>query len=147
MLNLVNGNKIDGVTPPDKRSDAKVRHEMSGPALKAFFNICENKWQLSVKNQLGLLGWPARATFYKWKKGEHGTLPYDTLVRISLVLGIFKALNILYSEEDIVNNWLIMPNDNIIFSGHSPIDIVMEKGIEGLFQIRRLLDARRGGWN
>jgi hypothetical protein len=119
---------------------------MSASALEAFFNICK-KWQLSEKEELGLLGWPARSTLYKWKRLESGALAYDTLIRISLILGIYKALHILYPQEELANNWIKMPNTNRLFNGRSPIQCVIDQGIDGLYAVRRLLDARRGGWN
>ena len=73
---------------PDRRRDASIRKEMSGPAMRTFFNICE-AWKLNNEAQRGLLGWPAESTFYKYKAGQPGTLSFDTLTRISLVLGAY----------------------------------------------------------
>src|ERR1017187_7222449 len=87
---------------PDKRRDSKVRRQMSGPAVRSFFNIAE-AWKLGNEQQRALLGWPPDSTFYKYKSGQVGTLPYDTLIRISLVLGIYKDLHILYPEADLAD--------------------------------------------
>src|SRR5712664_1033128 len=78
----------------DRRHDPEVRKRMSAPAMRGFLNI-GNAWELSVDEQRGLLGWPAASTYHKYKAGDVGILPYDMLVRISLVLGIYKALHIL----------------------------------------------------
>jgi hypothetical protein len=131
----------------DRRSDPDVRKRMSGPALRSFFNIAE-RWALSVDEQRGLLGWPAHSTYHKYKAGDVGTLSYDTLTRISLVLGMFKALNILYPNPGLANRWMKLPNSNLIFGGNTPIAFMTaEGGIDAMFRVRRLLDARRGGWN
>ena len=131
----------------DRRSDPDVRKRMSGPALRSFFNIAE-RWALSVDEQRGLLGWPAHSTYHKYKAGNVGTLSYDTLTRISLVLGMFKALNILYPNPGLANRWVKLPNSNLIFGGNTPIAFMTaEGGIDAMFRVRRLLDARRGGWN
>jgi hypothetical protein len=37
-----------------------------------------------------------------------------------------------------------MPNTNRLFGGRTPLAFVVESGIDGLFQLRRLLDSRRG---
>jgi hypothetical protein len=37
-----------------------------------------------------------------------------------------------------------MPNTNELFGGRPPIEFVADAGIDGLFQLRRLLDGRRG---
>ncbi len=131
---------------PDKRRDPKVRRQMSGPALRTFFNVAA-AWQLTNEEQRAMLGWPPESTFYKYKAGQSGTLPYDTLVRISLILGIFKDLRILYTERDLADRWIQLPNGNPLFGGRPAVALMTEGGIDGLYQVRRLLDARRGGWN
>ena len=131
---------------PDQRRDPKVRRRMSGPALRTFFNV-GTAWQLSNEEQRGLLGWPPESTFYKYKSGQPGTLPYDTLIRISLVLGIYKDLHLLYPDPGLANRWVKLPNSNALFGGRPAIALMTHGGIDGLYQVRRLLDGRRGGWN
>ena len=63
---------------------------MSPPALRAFFRIAE-LWQLSVAEQMTLLGITARSTFFKWKKHTNVELPKDTLERISYLLGYLQG--------------------------------------------------------
>lgn len=128
------------------RRDPASRRALSGPALRTFFNIA-GAWKLSVDEQRGLLGWPAASTFHKYKSGEHGTLAFDTLTRISLLLGIYKSLQILYPEPHFADAWVRMPNSNPMFGGRPALSHMIDAGIDGLFQVRRLLDARRGGWN
>lgn len=118
---------------------------MSGPAIRAFFNVAAT-WQLTNDEQRALLGWPPESTFYKYKAGQAGTLPYDMLMRISLVLGIFKDLRILYPERDLADRWVNLPNSNSLFGGRPALALMTEGGMDGLYQVRRLLDARRGGW-
>jgi hypothetical protein len=132
--------------PADRRTDAAVRREMSAPAMRTFFNIAD-AWKLNVEAQRGLLGWPPESTFFKYKAGQPGTLSYDTLTRISLILGIFKDLGILYPEEDLAYRWVTLPNSNPLFGGRPALAFMIASGMDGLHQVRRLLDARRGGWN
>ncbi len=89
---------------------------MSGPAIRTFFHVAE-AWSLSNEEQRALLGWPPESTFYKYKSGQGGTLSYDVLMRISLVLGIYKDLHILYPEADLADRWVQLPNSNPIFGG------------------------------
>jgi len=119
---------------------------MSGPAIRAFFSI-GTAWQLSAEEQRALLGWPAASTFFKYKADHVSTLSYDMLMRISLVLGIYKDLHILYPEPDLANRWVRLPNSNPLFGGAPALTLMTEGGIDGLYQVRRLLDGRRGGWN
>ena len=130
----------------ERRSDPDVRKRMSAPAMRSFLRIGQ-AWDLSVEEQRGLLGWPAASTYYKYKAGEIGTLSYDTLTRISLLLGIYKALHILYPDDALADRWVKLPNSNPMFGGKPALTLMVDAGIDGLTQTRRLLDARRGGWN
>jgi hypothetical protein len=68
------------------------------------------------------------------------------LTRISLVIGIYKALHILY-EDGLADRWPKLPNSNGQYGGQPALTLMIEGGIDGLYRTRRLLDARRGGWN
>ena len=136
---------LEQVSPSDRR-DPQVRRRMSGPAMLAFFSI-GGAWQLTAEEQRALLGWPAPSTLFKYKAGQVATLPYDMLMRISLVLGIYKDLHILYPEPDLANRWVRLPNNNPLFGGQPALTLMIAGGIDGLYQVRRLLDGRRGGWN
>jgi len=135
-----------GAIEPDRRADAFVRRDMSDPAMRTFLNVAA-EWGLNAAQQRALLGWPPESTFYKYKSGDVGTLSYDMLIRISLLLGIYKALHVLYPERDLANRWVTLPNSNELFGGRPAIELMANGGIDGLYQVRRLLDARRGGWN
>lgn len=127
-----------------RRTDPVVRKEMSAPAIRTFLNVAA-AWGLNTEEQRSLLGWPAPSTYFKYKAGQVGTLPYDTLTRISLVIGIYKALHILYPDEGLADRWVKLPNSNPLFSGEPALALMMAGGIDGLYQVRRLLDSRRGG--
>jgi Protein of unknown function (DUF2384) len=116
---------------------------MSAPAMRTLLNIAD-AWSLNNDELRALLGWPPESTFYKYKSGQVGTLAYDTLMRISLVLGIYKALHILYAEPDLADRWVKLPNSNPLFGGKPALSLMIEGGMDGLFQVRRLLDSRRG---
>ncbi len=131
---------------PERRKDPEVRRRLSGPGMRTFLNIAA-AWGLSVGEQRALLGWPAPSTYHKYKSGRVGTLSYDALVRISLVVGIYKALHILYPEAELADQWARLRNTNAIFGGRTPLELMIDGGIDGLYQVRRLLDGRRGGWN
>jgi hypothetical protein len=67
--------------------------------------------------------------------------------RPSLVLGIYKALRILYPDAALADRWLKLPNANPMFGGRTPAEYVAQGEMDCLYRLRRLLDARRGGWN
>ncbi len=127
----------------ERRRDPAVRRRLSEPALRTFFAI-SRAWELSATEERALLGWPPSSTFHKYKSGNAGVLSFDTLTRISLVLGIYKALEVLYSDNAFADRWVQMPNANPMFEGQTPMAFVAKAGLDGLYQVRRLLDARRG---
>lgn len=126
---------------------AKVidRKGLSGPALRTFFRIAE-LWELSVDDQMTLLGVAARSTFFKWKKDPNTVLPRDTLERISYIVGVYKALQILLPDETAADEWVKRPNEAPLFAGQSALDRMLSGQVADLFVIRQYLDAQRGGW-
>ncbi len=125
------------VTPP-RYSDA----DKAAAGLTAFFSIA-SEWGLDTEQQRTLLGSPGRSTFFKWKKQLRGQLSRDTLDRISYLLGIYKALHILFPEHS-VQEWLRNPNAAPLFGGQSPLDYMLGGSLIALADVRRYLDAARG---
>ncbi len=121
------------------------RRSLSRPALRTFFRIA-GLWGLSVEEQMILLGLTARSTFFKWKKGPTTNLPMDTLERISYILGIYKALQILLPDERAADEWVRRPNTAPLFSGRPALDRMLSGQVADLFVVRQYLDAERGGW-
>jgi len=125
-------------------SDPATRRRLSPTAVKGFLAIME-KWDLRDPEARQLLGGMSTGSFYALKKELKGrTLDQDTLTRISLLVGIFKALNILYSPK-LADAWMRLPNVNPIFRGLSPVAYIIQRGQPGMLSVRQLLDARRGG--
>lgn len=124
------------------------REKVSGAAIRTFVNIC-NALNLSEKEKINLLGGPGRSTYHSWvskaEKGQAIILPLDTLLRISAILGIYKAINIIFSAPEQGIKWLKSPNSGISFGGLSPLAIMLSGTQDGIMQIRRYLDAWRGG--
>ena len=116
---------------------------LGGAGLRAFFNLAE-RWKLRVAEQRKLLGDPPESTFYKWKRERSGTLSRDTLERISYLLGIFKALAILFPQAERADAWLRKPNDALTFGGKSALERMLSGNVADLFMVRQYLDAQRG---
>jgi len=121
------------------------RKGLSGPGLRAFFRIAE-LWRLSVEECMTLLGVTARSTFIKWKKDPTTALPKDALERISYILGIYKALQILLPHADAADAWVRRPNTAPLFGGRCALDRMLSGQVADLFIVRQYLDAQRGGW-
>ncbi|HEY3520670.1 MAG TPA: MbcA/ParS/Xre antitoxin family protein [Rhodanobacteraceae bacterium] len=116
---------------------------LSGPGLRAFFRLAE-RWDLRAAEQRKLLGDPPESTFYKWKREQDGALSRDTLERISYLLGIFKALAILFPDPARADAWLRKPNSASTFGGHSALQRMLSGNVADLFVVRQYLDAQRG---
>ncbi|OQX68220.1 MAG: DUF2384 domain-containing protein [Sorangiineae bacterium NIC37A_2] len=124
-------------------TDKAVRERLSAGALRAFFNIME-RWKVRDEDARALLGGISNGPYYELKKNPERVLDADRLQRISYLVGIFKALHILYSEA-LADAWVTRPNTNRIFAGLSPLEFMVRGGLPSLAIVRRLLDARRGG--
>lgn len=120
--------------------------DMSAAGLRAFFNIAHD-WGLSEQEQLVLLGQPSRSTFYKWKSAPKAAdLKRDTLERLSYLMGIYKALQILLPDPSAADAWVKKPNAAPLFGGKSALDRMLGGNVGDLMVVRQYLDARRGGW-
>jgi hypothetical protein len=125
-------------------SDPSTRERLSAVGIKAFLRIAE-KWGVKDPDARALLGGISSGTFYGLKKTPDARpLDQDTLTRISLLIGIFKALHILYSQR-LADAWMTLPNSNPMFRGSTPLAYILRLGQPGMMQVRQLLDARRGG--
>jgi uncharacterized protein (DUF2384 family) len=124
-------------------ADPATRTRLSPAAISAFFAIVE-KWDLRNEDAMALLGGASHGRYYELKKTRKSVLSQDELTRISLLIGIFKALNILFSQR-LANQWTSRPNSNPMFNNAAPLDVLIRAGVPGMLSVRRLLDARRGG--
>jgi Antitoxin Xre-like helix-turn-helix domain len=119
------------------------RERLSPAAIKAFLNIMA-KWGVRDEDARALLGGISNGQFYEMKKNPERTLDVDTLTRISYLIGIFKALNIIHSKK-LADAWLQRANANRIFGGQTPLAYMIKGGLPAMQTVRRLADARRGG--
>ena len=128
-----------------RNADATTdRKRLSAPALRTFFRIAE-LWGLSIDQQMVLLGVSARSTFFNWRKGGGPALPKDTLERLSYILGIYRALQILLPDAAAADGWVKRPNAAHPFGGASALDRMLSGQVADLYVVRQYLDAQTGG--
>lgn len=112
-------------------------------ALKALGRIAE-AWQLTAHEAATLLGASA-STWDRMRSGEwRGTLSQDQLMRASGLIGLYKALHLLFADG-MADRWPRLPNRNPLFGGRSPVAAMIGGGIPHILETRRLVDALRGG--
>ena len=133
-------------SPAAKMQARPSSRDLSAAGLRAFFNIAGD-WSLSTDEQMVLLGAPGRSTFFKWKSApEAAELKRDTLERLSYLLGIYKALQVLLPAPAAADAWIKKPNDAPLFAGQSALARMLGGNVADLVAVRQYLDARRGGW-
>ena len=102
-------------------------------------------WNCSAEQQRILLGSVGNTTYFKYKKLPEVRLPRDTLERISYLMGIHKALRIIFSNQtERAYEWVHKPNDAAPFNGASALDYMLGGQVVDLADVRRYLDWVRG---
>jgi hypothetical protein len=124
-------------------SRKETRTRLSPAAIKGLLRIAAH-WKLKDEDTRALLGGISSGSYYALKKRSAKALNEDQLTRISLLIGIFKALNILFGQA-LADGWILLPNANPMFGGESPLGYMKKGGIPAFLRVRQLLDARRGG--
>ncbi|KFC63512.1 antitoxin Xre/MbcA/ParS toxin-binding domain-containing protein [Massilia sp. LC238] len=119
------------------------RERLSRSALMGFFKLAAS-WQVRDDDARELLGGLSSSSYYDWKKNPDRVLEVDRITRISYLLGIYKALHILYGDK-LADEWVHLPNTNPVFAGRSPLAYMLAGGLIAMQTVRKLLDARRGG--
>ena len=118
---------------------------MSRVAVKLFFGIAE-EWSLTDEQRCTLAGLGTRTTLHNWRNkiasGEQIKLGKDTLERLSYLAGIYKAVQLLFSDPSQWKNWVRKPNSD--FGGASALERMLAGRVVDLVDVRRYLDAWRG---
>ncbi len=127
----------------EERQDPAVRRGVSPAILRVFCQIAR-EWGLTVGEQRILLGGIAASTYHKWKAGTVGALSYDQIERISLVLGAYKGMKLLFADDAAGLRWFQAGNDESVFGGQSPLNRMLQGSIDDLYAVRRYIDAWRG---
>lgn len=133
------------LSTPGQFADEGTRERLSAPSYRIFLGIAD-KWDLTVDDRTRLLGGISQATYHNWKNKNVFTLSHDQLERLSLILGIWKALRLLFANIDDGVRWLKAANTDMPFSGQSPLATMLRGSIDDLYAVRRYLDGWRGVW-
>lgn len=124
--------------------DAPRITEAEGLALaRASVNLLQH-WGLTDAKARDILGGLTARTYARWKAGQFGRIDRDLATRMSLLMGIHKALRYMFTDPARGYRWITAPN--MLFEGKSPADLMAEGDIFALARLRAYLDAERGGW-
>ena len=122
----------------------QLSSESQALALEGFFEIMA-LWNAETSDVRRILGSPPERTFYAWKKEAPRKLPEDTLRRIGYVAGIWKALQIVYSDPKVADTWV--SRENKFFGGQTPLQRMAAGDVTDLAAVRAYIDAARAPWS
>lgn len=139
MLNVIETKSAQNNTPIGTiYSDSELQ-----AAQRAIINLFD-RWGVSDVDAAIILGGIAAKTFRRWKDGDYGRVNRDLADRMSHLLGIHKALRIIFTDAKSGYEWIKSKNDT--FAGKSALDLLKQGGMEDIIKLRRYLDSVRGGW-
>jgi uncharacterized protein (DUF2384 family) len=129
-------------TEPDNFRPAPITDAEAAAMFRAAVNLFR-LWDLTDGEAATLLDLPARS-YARWKAGGIGRIDRDRKARLSNLMGIHKALRIIFREPQRGYDWMRRPN--AAFGGRSALDIMLGGELTDLMRVRRYLDAERGSW-
>lgn len=114
---------------------------LAAAAMRGFFRLAKI-WKLSEQEQMKLLGLTCLSTIRGCRNGEIRAVSAETMERISYLLGIFKAINILLPNPTRADEWMRAANNAAPFAGSSALDLMVGGNLSDLQDVRRYLDAQ-----
>ena len=128
-------------TAPDFRPEPITQDEAAA-MFKAVLNLF-GKWQLTDEQAAMLLDMPVRS-YRRWKAEGAGRITRDGRARLSNLMGVHKALRIVFSQNERGYSWIKAAN--AAFDGASALDVMLGGELTDIMRVRHYLDAERGGW-
>lgn len=133
---------IKVATEPRPFLPEPIADDEGAAMFRAVLNLFRN-WGVTDEQAAVILDLPGR-TFARWKAGALGRLGRDGKARLSNLMGIHKALRMIFREPSRGYAWIKAPND--AFGGRSALEVMLGGELTDLMRVRRYLDAERGGW-
>lgn len=124
-------------------SSETQQQRLSSSALKGFSNLV-SKWRVRDEDAKQLLGAMSGSAVSELEKNSSCLLEIDQLTRVSFLVGIYRALHLLYGDK-LADEWVTLPNSNPVFGGSTPMQYMLCNGLMGIETVRQLLDARLDG--
>lgn len=140
---IQNSSAPTGPRPWQTFADETDRARLTPAALEAVRNLAK-AWSVTGNEMAALLG--ASASTWDRIKGDAWgqTLSQDQLTRASAMIGLFKALHLLFADA-MADRWIRLRNSGPLFGNRTPIETMVEGGIPVMIEVRRYVDALRGG--
>jgi hypothetical protein len=145
---MINSGPLPSATPASARpwqtfADEKDRVRLTPAALEAMRNLAK-AWNATGDEMAALLG-VSPSTWDRIKGGAWGqSLSQDQLTRASALIGVFKGLHLLFVDA-MADRWVRLRNAGPLFANRTPVETMIEGGIPVMLEVRRYVDALRGG--
>lgn len=125
-------------------SSARVITDEEGAAMARAAVTLFRRWEVSDRDACILLGGLSARSYARWKAGSIGRLDRDLKARLSNLMGVHKALRLIFTDPERGYRWIRRPNE--AFAGRSALDVMLDGELTDLMRVRRCLDAERGAW-
>ncbi len=116
-----------------------LRMEHSG--MQAFVAIAK-LWKLDVPTRCRVLGGISESAYFLLLKGSSKPNP-NVLELLSLILGIWRDLEILIPDTEASAQWLLRPHSGPWFHNRSSFERILSGDLKGLVDVRRHLEEWR----
>ncbi|MFV0644187.1 MAG: antitoxin Xre-like helix-turn-helix domain-containing protein [Sphingomonadaceae bacterium] len=131
---------VDTALPPFRAG--AITDAEAEAMFRAVLNLF-GKWGVNDQQAATLLDLPLR-TFRRWKADGPGRISRDMRARLSNLMGVHKALRIIFRQPARAYAWI--GKENAVFSGQSALEIMLRGDLTDIMRVRHYLDAERGGW-
>ncbi len=132
-----------GPRPWQRFADEQDRARLTPAALEAIRGLAK-AWGVTGDEMAALLG-VSPNTWDRIKGAAWGqALSQDQLTRASAMIGVFKGLHLLFADA-MADRWVRLRNAGPMFANRTPVETMIEGGIPTMIDVRRHVDALRGG--
>jgi len=135
--------RLELVSTIDLSGPLQISVEEIQAMQRAVINLFA-RWGLGDEQACTLLGGIGARTYARWKAGDLGRVNVDLQTRLSNLIGIHKALRLLFDVPERGYGWVKRPN--AAFQGASALDVMLGGQLTDLMRVRRYLDTQRGAW-
>lgn len=133
---------LHALEPAPLSTDLKITDDEAAAMFRAALNLFQ-RWSVTDAEAAVLLDLSPRS-FARWKTGSLGRISRDGKARLSNLMGIHKALRLIFAEPQRGYDWI--RKSNAAFAGRSALEVMLDGDLTDLMRVRRYLDAERGGW-
>lgn len=104
----------------------------------------KSRFNLSEAELLAVLGDMPRSTMHRGIQQQNVKVSRDVRDRVSLLLGIYKGLRVLFEDSEQALTWIDRENTLPPFNGRKPRGLMVNGDFMALASVRQFVDYWRG---